>query len=299
MTDLLIIGGGPAGLTAALYALRSGKTAVLVEKASFGGQIASSPKVENYPGVPAAPGAEIADKMLSQVLDLGGEIEVGEVVRAERIDGGFAAYTQEGDRFEGAALILAPGVKHRHLGLINEDALAGNGVCYCAVCDGAFYKGSRVAVSGGGNSALQDALLLSEKCSRVYLIHRRSEFRGEAKLVEALREKENVEFLTEAAIVALLGEGELEGVVVERRGERMTLDVSGLFVAIGHAPDNAAFASLIDLDPAGYAASDESCLTKTPGVFVAGDCRRKTVRQLTTAVADGSAAALAACEWLG
>lgn len=299
MYDIIIIGGGPAGLTAATYARRAGKTVLVIEKHTFGGQITWSPLVENFPAIQSVSGTELGDRMLEQAMEHGADVELEEVVSVE-LDGDIKrVHTESGTEFAGRALIIATGAKPRMLGLAREAELVGSGVCYCAVCDGAFYKGSRVAVSGGGNSALQDALLLSEKCSRVYLIHRRSEFRGEAKLVEALREKENVEFLTEAAIVALLGEGELEGVVVERRGERLTLAVSGLFVAIGHAPDNAAFASLIDLDPAGYAASDESCLTKTPGVFVAGDCRRKTVRQLTTAVADGSAAALAACEWLG
>lgn len=297
--DILIIGGGPAGLTAATYACRAGKSVLVIEKAAFGGQITWSPKVENFPSVVSISGAELGDRLMEQAMEQGAEVELDEAVSAS-LDGDVKRIIcDSGAVFEGRSVIIATGARPRMLGIENEEALVGNGVCFCAVCDGAFYKGCTVAVSGGGNSALQDALLLSEKCSRVYLIHRRSEFRGEAKLVEALREKENVEFLTEAAIVALLGEGELEGVVVERRGERMTLDVSGLFVAIGHAPDNAAFASLIDLDPAGYAASDESCLTKTPGVFVAGDCRRKTVRQLTTAVADGSAAALAACEWRG
>ena len=170
---------------------------------------------------------------------------------------------------------------------------------YCAVCDGAFYKDRVVAVNGGGNSALQDAMLLSEKCSKVYLIHRRDSFRGEAKLVEALKAKENVEFVLEAEITELLGGAELEGIAVEQRGERREIAVDGLFVAIGHAPDNGIFKELVELDAAGYAASNEDCRTKTAGVFVAGDCRAKSVRQLTTAMADGSSAALAACAYLG
>ena len=175
----------------------------------------------------------------------------------------------------------------------------GSGVCFCAVCDGAFYKDMPVAVAGGGNSALQDALLLSEKCSRVYLIHRRDSFRGEAKLVEALQAKANVEFVLNSSVVALEGEDELEAVVVDTQGEERKLPVSGLFVAIGHKPDNAAFASLFEMDSAGYALSGEDCHTASEGVFVAGDCRAKRVHQLTTAVADGSVAALAACEYLG
>ena len=208
-------------------------------------------------------------------------------------------HTESGAEFECRALIIATGARPRMLGIEREDELVGSGVCYCAVCDGAFYKGHPVAVNGGGNSALQDALLLSEKCSRVYLIHRRSAFRGEAKLVEALRERENVEFVLNASIVGLTGGGELEGVVVEQDGARREIPVDGLFVAIGHAPDNGVFAPLMDLTESGYADSGEDCTTRTPGVFVAGDCRRKSVRQLTTAMADGSAAALAACGYLG
>ena len=184
------------------------------------------------------------------------------------------------------------------LGLDREAELVGSGVCYCAVCDGAFYKGKPVAVSGGGNSALQDALLLSESCSKVYLIHRRDSFRGEAKLVEALREKPNVEFVLNARITGLLGEEELGAILVEQEGRSLQLEVEGLFVAVGHQPDNGAFAELLELDSAGYAASGEDCLTGTPGLFVAGDCRAKEVRKLTTAAADGAVAALAACRWL-
>ena len=185
------------------------------------------------------------------------------------------------------------------LGLEREAELVGSGVCFCAVCDGAFYKDMPVAVNGGGNSALQDAMLLSEKCSRVYLIHRRDSFRGEAKLLEALRNKDNVEFVLNASVAELLGETELTGIVVEQEGQRRRIDVAGLFVAIGHKPDNGAFAALMELDEGGYALSGEDCRTKTEGVFVAGDCRRKSVHQLTTAVADGSVAALAACNYLG
>ena len=176
----------------------------------------------------------------------------------------------------------------------------GAGVCFCAVCDGAFYKGREVAVNGGGNSALQDAMLLSDTCSKVYLIHRRDTFRGEAKLVEALRARDNVEFVLGSSITALLGQDELCGIRVadDADGNEREIAVDGLFVAIGHAPDNGIFSQLIDLDDGGYADSDESCRTKTPGVFVAGDCRKKTVRQLTTAAADGSAAALAACRYI-
>jgi thioredoxin reductase (NADPH) len=203
-----------------------------------------------------------------------------------------------GAEFEAKALIIATGAKPRMLGLEREEELVGAGVCFCAVCDGAFYKGETVAVNGGGNSALQDAMLLSETCKKVYLIHRRDTFRGEAKLVEALRAKENVEFVLNAKVVELVGEDELSAIVVEQEGQRRALDVAGLFVAVGHAPDNDIFAEHIELDKAGYAASAEDCLTRSEGIFVAGDCRAKSVHQLTTAVGDGSVAALAACSWI-
>ena len=299
MYDIIIIGGGPAGLTAATYARRAGRSVLVIEKHAFGGQITWSPKVENFPSVLSISGAELGDRLLEQAMEHGAEVELDEVTGVS-LDGDIKrVHTESGAEFECRALIIATGARPRMLGIEREDELVGSGVCYCAVCDGAFYKGHPVAVNGGGNSALQDALLLSEKCSRVYLIHRRSTFRGEAKLVEALRERENVEFVLNASIVGLTGGGELEGVVVEQDGARREIPVDGLFVAIGHAPDNGVFAPLMDLTESGYADSGEDCTTRTPGVFVAGDCRRKSVRQLTTAMADGSAAALAACGYLG
>ena len=298
MYDLIIIGGGPAGLTAAPYARRAGKSVLVVEKNAFGGQITWSPRVENFPGFASISGVELGDKLLEQAMEQGAEVELEEVTSFVREGEYFAVRCESGAVFEARALILATGAKPRMLGVEREEALVGSGVCYCAVCDGAFYKGRDVAVCGGGNSALQDALLLSESCRQVWLIHRRSSFRGEQKLVEALQARENVHFLLNARVTALLGEEELSALVLEQDGEQRELPVEGLFVAIGHQPDNGAFADYLNLDAAGYAASAEDCLTPTPGLFAAGDCRAKKVRQLTTAVADGAVAALAACEYL-
>ena len=298
MYDVIIIGGGPAGLTAAVYARRAGKSALVVEKNAFGGQIAQSPRVENYPGFPSVSGTELADRLLSQAMEQGAEVELEEVSEIRDGGGSKTVICASGARFEGRALILATGAKPRALGLAREEQLTGSGVSYCAVCDGAFYKGRTAAVVGGGSSALQDALLLSETCAKVYLIHRRDRFRGEQALVDALRRRENVEFLLNAQVKTLLGGDELTGVTVEQDGARRDVSLDALFVAVGSQPDNGAFAPLLRLDEAGYADAGEDCLTPTAGVFVAGDCRKKAVRQLTTAVADGAVAALAAVHWL-
>lgn len=297
MYDIIIIGGGPAGLTAATYACRAGKSVLVIEKNAFGGQIAWSPRVENFPGFLSISGTELGDKLLEQAMEQGAEVELDEVVS---ISGGNikTVAAASGAEYQGRAVIIATGAKPRMLGLPHEEELVGSGVCFCAVCDGAFYKNLPVAVCGGGNSALQDALLLSEKCSKVYLIHRRDSFRGEAKLVEALEKRENVEFILNAKVAELLGDSELHGIVVEQDGTQRSIELSGLFVAVGHSPDLAAFEGLLNLNAGGYAASAEDCRTESAGVFVAGDCRAKSVRQLTTAVADGACAALAACEYL-
>ena len=297
--DIIVIGGGPAGLTAATYARRAGKSVLVLEKDAFGGQINWSPRVENFPSHISVSGVELGDMLLAQAMEQGADVELEEVCGIEIKDGVKCVKALSGAEFECRAVIIATGAKPRMLGLEREQELVGNGVCFCAVCDGAFYKDMPVAVTGGGNSALQDAILLSEKCSKVYLIHRRDSFRGEARLVEALREKANVEFVLNSAVTAFEGEKELEAVVVESQGRQRRIEVSGLFVAIGHRPDNDAFSALVELDSAGYALSGEDCRTVTEGVFVAGDCRRKSVHQLTTAVADGSVAALAACDYLG
>lgn len=297
MYDIIIIGGGPAGLTAATYACRAGKSVLVIEKNAFGGQIAWSPRVENFPGFLSISGTELGDKLLEQAMEQGAEVELDEVVS---ISGGNikTVAAASGAEYQGRAVIIATGAKPRMLGLPHEEELVGSGVCFCAVCDGAFYKNLPVAVCGGGNSALQDALLLSEKCSKVYLIHRRDSFRGEAKLVEALEKRENVELILNAKVAELLGDSELHGIVVEQAGNQRSIELSGLFVAVGHSPDLAAFEGLLNLNAGGYAASAEDCRTESAGVFVAGDCRAKSVRQLTTAVADGACAALAACEYL-
>ena len=295
MYDIIVVGGGPAGMTAALYALRANKSVLVIEKNGFGGQITYSPKVENYPGRIQMSGNEFADALLEQILAQGAEVELENV-----IDEGDTkrVLTEEGSEFTAKAVILATGAKHRMLGLPGEAELVGNGISFCAVCDGAFYAGKHVAVIGGGNSALQEANLLAETSSKVTVIQNLGFFTGEQRLQDALLAKGNVETIFSAAVTSFLQEnGELTGLTYRTEdGEEQTLMVDGVFVAIGLAPDNGNFASLAQLDNYGYFASGEDCRTATPGIFVAGDCRAKRVRQVTTAVSDGAVAALAAIE---
>ena len=301
MYDIIIVGGGPAGMTAALYALRNGKSALVVERTGFGGQITHSPKVENYPGTLQMSGNEFADRLLDQILAQGAQIELENVVAVEDRDGVKVVRTEEGSAFEGRAVVLATGVKHRMLGLEGEEALVGEGISFCAVCDGDFYSGQRVCVAGGGNSALQEALLLSEKCSEVVILQDLPKLTGEQRLQDALLARDNVRAICDTRILRLVtGDGALRGVEIESRstGEKRVVDCDGLFVAIGLIPENEPFRALAELNDWGYFDSDERCLTHTPGVFVAGDCRSKGVRQLTTAVADGATAALAACRFI-
>ena len=298
MYDMIVVGGGPAGLTAAVYARRAGKSVLVLEKDAFGGQIAQSPRVENFPGFASVSGTELADKLLSQAMDQGAEVELEEACEIRSNGDARTVLCASGVTFEAKALIIATGAKPRNLGLPHEAELTGSGVSYCAVCDGAFYSRLPVAVVGGGSSALQDALLLSETCSRVYLIHRRDSFRGEQALADALQKRDNVEFVLNARVTQLLGTDELTGVVVDQFGTSRNLTVRGLFVAVGAQPVNEAFAPVLRLDGVGYADAGEDCRTPTPGIFVAGDCRKKAVRQLTTAVADGTVAALSAVHWL-
>ena len=301
MADIIVIGGGPAGMTAALYALRNGKSVLILEKHGFGGQITYSPKVENWPGTAQMSGNEFADALLDQVMAQGAEVDLAEVLRVEDRGEMKAVFTDEGKVHEAKALIIATGVKHRMLGLPGENELVGEGISFCAVCDGDFYSGQTVCVAGGGNSALQEAILLAGKCSKVIMLQDLPEFTGEKKLQEILFARENVEKRTGVKITGLETEnGELRGVTVETRegGEKETVACDGLFVAIGLIPENEAFRELAALNSYGYFDSDEACTTKTPGVFVAGDCRSKNVRQLTTAAGDGATAALAACRFI-
>ncbi len=299
MYDIIIIGAGPAGLTAALYALRADKSVLVLEKGTFGGQITYSPQIENYPGFATMSGNEFAEKLIDQVLNQGAEIEM-ETVTGIRDNGSSKTVVTEEGEHEAKAVIIATGVKHRQIGLPKENELVGEGISYCAVCDGAFFKGQTVAVLGGGNSALQEAVLLSEGCEKVYVIQNLDYFTGEARLVEKLKEKDNVEFIMGTVISELIGEKSLEGLKLVKESDKSEseLKVNGLFVAIGLIPNNKAFADIAGLDDWGYIDSDESCVTKTAGVFVAGDCRKKQIRQITTAAADGSVAALAACRYI-
>lgn len=237
--------------------------------------------------------------LLDQAMGLGAETEL-EQVKGIHEEGGLKVIETEGKEYPCRTVIIATGVSHRHLGLEKEEKLMGAGVSYCATCDGAFFKGKDVAVIGGGNTALQDADFLSNYCNKVYLVHRRDEFRGEAGLVEPLKKKDNVEFVLSATVKDIVGENVVEGLVINNKktGEDFQISVSGVFVAIGQVPDNQAFSGLVDLDETGFVAASEDCMTSRPGIFAAGDCRTKEVRQLTTAAADGAVAALAACKYI-
>ena len=284
-------------MTAAIYARRAEKSVLVIEKSSFGGQMTHSPKIENYPAFTQISGLELSDKMVEQALELGAEIEMDEVIAVHDIEG-YKHVVCEGGEYDARALIIAVGVKHRQLGLPRENELCGNGVSYCAVCDGAFYKGKTVGVVGGGNSALQEAILLAETSKKVYVIQNLDILTGEIKLQKKLAELENVEIITGANVEKLIGEPELTSVIVKAEDGAKELALDGLFVAIGLLPKNEIFAELAKLNDGGYFDTDESCKTFTEGVFVAGDCRQKAIRQITTATADGATAALAACRYL-
>ncbi len=299
MFDCIIVGGGPAGLTAAVYARRANKTVLVLEKATFGGQITFSPKVENIPGFVSLSGNEFGEKLVDQALSQGAEVEMAEVTGIRREPDGFAVLTDAGI-FTGKTVILATGAKHRTLGVPGEERFIGEGISFCAVCDGAFYKDRRVAVVGGGNSALQEALLLSDLCREVTVVQNLDFLTGEKKLADALAERKNVRVLLGTVVVEFLGEGELSSIRVRTvaDGADSVLPVDGVFLAVGLVPQNEPFASLVALDARGYADAAEDCLTATPGLFVAGDCRRKRIRQVATAAADGAVAALAACDYI-
>ena len=301
MHDIIIVGGGPAGLTAAVYGLRAGKTVLVIEKGGFGGQIAFSPKVENIPGFQQIGGAEFADKLTEQAMALGAEVELEKVVSVEKKGEAFVVETEEGSAFEGRTVILALGVKHRMLGLPGEEELIGSGISFCAVCDGAFYAGQNVAMIGGGNSALQEALLLAEVCNKVTIVQNLADFTGERKLADALLEKENVEVLFSTVVAGYEAEGgTLTGLRLrsEITGEESHIAVDGAFLAVGLQPENEPFARLAKLNDWGYFDVGEDCCTATPGLFVAGDCRSKRIRQVVTAAGDGAIAAMAACRYL-
>lgn len=299
MYDIIIAGAGCAGLTAAIYAARAGKKVLVLEAAVIGGQIAFSPKVENYPGFKMVSGYEFSDNLYEQALALDVGIELERVERVE-LDGDDKKVITDGGEYRCRALIIAAGAEHRKLGLPEEDDYLGQGVSYCVTCDGAFFKGKETAVVGGGSTALLGAETLSQICSKVYLIHRRDTFRGETHLVERLKKKKNVEIITDTVVEKLSGDQALECVYLKntKTQKSSVLTLSGLFVCIGQQPDNGVFSPFVQLDEAGYIVSDETCLTGTPGVYAAGDCRTKAVRQLTTAAADGTVAALTAAKWI-
>ncbi len=300
MYDIVIVGAGPAGLTAAIYARRAGKSVLLLDKGAFGGQITFSPKVENYPGFESVSGTELADCMVEQAPSQGADVEVETVTGIRRENGSYLVVTEEGSEYTAGAVILACGAKHRHLGLEHEERFIGDGISFCAVCDGAFYKNKTVALVGGGNSALQEAILLSETAEKVYVIQNLDFLTGEKRLEEILRSRGNVEIICSTVVSAIADTPVFQSITLKNLATQETreLEVAGMFVAIGLVPENGAFAEWADLDPVGYFDSGEDCVTKTAGIFVAGDCRKKGVRQVTTATADGATAAIAACRYL-
>ena len=299
MYDLVIIGAGTAGLSSAIYGLRAGKSVLVLEASTYGGQIINTPEIENYPAIQKISGFEFATNLYNQVKGLGAEIRIEKALSIEE-DGKYKLVKTKDNAYQAKSVILATGAKNRNLGIEKEEALVGRGVSYCATCDGMFYRGKVVAVNGGGNTAVEDATFLSEYVEKVYLIHRREEFRADKAELDRLVAKPNVELVLNSTIKELKSDdsGLCGLLLTDKEGKERELKVDGLFVAIGQAPDNGAFSNLVDLDAKGYIDAGEDTLTRTKGIFTAGDCRTKTVRQLTTAASDGAVAALAAVNYI-
>jgi len=297
--DIIVVGGGPAGLTAALYGLRNGKSVITIEKSVFGGQIVNSPKVENIPGFLSISGDEFGDIMLDQVQKQGGQVLFDEVKAVNSDDNGVSVTTDMSGEIKGLTCILALGTTHRTLGLMDEEKFIGNGIHFCAVCDGNFYQDKKVVMIGGGNSALVEANMLVNVVSHLTILQDLPMFTGEKRLQDELFKKENLDKHVSTKVLTYLNDGnKITGVKYLENGEEKIVECDGVFLAIGLVPDNKAFANVCDLDERGYFNSDESSLTKTKNVFVAGDCRKKSLRQVATACADGANAAIAACNYL-
>lgn len=296
MIDVAIIGAGTAGLTAAIYARRAGSTVTVFEGEAPGGQIINTPEIDNFPGLPGVSGYEYANKLFEQAQEFGAEFVFDKVKVAEgSLEEGFRLTGEYGTVCEAKTVIIASGVKRREMGLAGEQEFTGRGISYCATCDGAFFKGKTAAVFGGGNTAVEDAIYLAGICKKVYIIHRRNQFRADQALVDELLAHDNVETKLCFTVSGIRGEDKLTGVELTNiDGSREELTTDALFVAIGLIPENGVFKDIAELDEAGYVVAGENCETSTPGVFAAGDCRTKDVRQLVTAAADGAVAAVAA-----
>ena len=293
MYDIIIVGAGPAGLTSAIYARRAMKSVLVLEALSYGGQIINTLSIENYPAMPGVSGFDFATNLYNQAKDLGADIKFEKVLEIK--DGSLKKVVTSKGSYECKCVIIATECENRKLGLPLEEELTGRGISYCATCDGNFYKGKIVAVVGGGNTALEDALYLSDIASKVYLIHRREEFRGEESTLNLLKKKGNIEFILNSNVTKLVGNEKLEKIIVNDDKE---MEVSGLFIAIGKIPENENFRKLIDLDDNGYIDSSEDCHTNVSGIFVAGDARKKDLRQLVTATSDGAVAANEAIKYI-
>ncbi len=299
MYDMLVIGAGASGMTAALYALRNGKSVLVLESESLGGQIATSPRLENFPSIKEISGEQFANNLFEQIVALGAEVEIEKVVGIEK-DGDVFNVKTEYNAYQARTVVIAVGVKHKRLRTkSNREDLVGKGVYYCAICDGPFYKDKEVALVGDANTALQYALLLSSYCKKVYVYTLFDKFFGDARLVKALRAKENIEVRPNTSVIDYIGENELTAIEYkDADGEIKRHEIPAVFIAIGQVPDNKVFENLVDLDKDGYIIADEHCKTKTEGLFVAGDCRTKAVRQVATAVSDGAIAATNASIYL-
>lgn len=298
MFDITIIGCGVAGMTAALYSLRANKKVLILERESYGGQIAKSPLIENFPTKKSASGSELADELFEQITDLGVEFELEDVEKIETKEDYFVVKTDY-NQYESKTVIIANGVKPRTLGLENEDKFLGNGVFYCAVCDGPFFAGQDVVLVGDGNSAMQYALMLAGYCKKVTMVTMFDKFFGEKVLEDKLRATENIEIIPNAVAATLIGDDKLSAVEFKcQDGQSFEIQTNALFVAIGQLPDNEKFKNVVELDKNGYIIANEDTTTKTKGVFVAGDTRTKAVRQVTTAVSDGAIASVSAVNYI-
>lgn len=299
MYDVLIVGAGTAGMTAGIYVQRAGKKALVLDEKGYGGQIVNTATVENYPGFVNISGTEFTERIHEQAVELGVDFKVEKVKNAKKKGEVFVVSTGD-SQYEVKSVIIATGVKNRELGIPGEEKFKGSGVSFCATCDGNFFKGRDIAIIGGGNTALEDAEVMSGIANKVYLVHRRDEFRGDKLTVKRLSVKDNVEFVLNSKPVEITGGFAVDGLKVENTedGSQKTLKVDGIFVAVGQNPDNKAFEGLVKLDSAGYVDAGEDCVTSAEGIFVAGDCRTKKVRQLTTAASDGSVAAAGAVEYI-